>query len=791
MRVIKSISTRTFMLFFVLFGLSVILQAAPSDKKDTQKPIQIVGDIAFAPYTFINENGQPDGFFIELTKAVMHELKQPYTIKLEEWPKAMSQLKNKKIDFITGISHSESRDKLFKFGGSYVNITQNIIYRKDDEHIRTLSDLKNKKIIVETDAMSQYYLEKAGYGRHLYKVNDITIGFKLLSQGYYDALMCDYETAAYIIFHKGYGNLEMVDMQLTSRLYSYAGNSELQLSRIDWALQRLKANGTYSDIYNKWFNRYADFKWLQLIIISGISLILIAAFLWIFNIVLRRRVEKAHAMLDTKNKQLSIALHAGGIVVWGYDVQKDLLFNIECDYFPPQGVSPEKDLLNYHPDDRKLLYDSLHEAAKGNIPEKPICVRMSKVGTDEWLYAEKEFSAIKNKEGKVVTVIGTHKNVTEKHRMQALLEESVQRMGFAIKTANLVLWEYDVNTQQIKSYNEPLVDYNDSKMMFYERLLGSIHPDDVESTSKKFEGMNKQTEATFSFAMRLRYQPNEDWHYCMTIGSPFIRDSKTGKVLKYVGLRRDVTEMTLMNQKLEQEKVKAQEADRLKSAFLANMSHEIRTPLNAIVGFSGLLEDCEDPAVRSEYIKIINNNNNLLLQLINDILDLSKIESGILEIHRKEFDFSTAFNDLHHTFQARMGESEVKFLCDNPYDEFIVYSDYNRLIQIQTNFITNALKYTKKGYVKMSYRYEDEGLKLIVEDTGIGIAEEKKNRIFQRFEKLDKFAQGTGLGLSICKAIVDAANGKIGFDSVEGEGSTFWAWIPCKICRIVQKGKQT
>ena len=221
----------------------------------------------------------------------------------------------------------------------------------------------------------------------------------------------------------------------------------------------------------------------------------------------------------------------------------------------------------------------------------------------------------------------------------------------------------------------------------------------------------------------------------------------------------DVTERQHMIGELEKARSRAEQSDKLKSAFLANMSHEIRTPLNAIVGFSDLLMVTEDQEEKEEFIQIINANNELLLKLINDILDLSKIEAGSVELKYENFDLAVYFNELAASMHRRVVNPQVRLVPVNPYETCTVRLDKNRLAQILTNFVTNAIKYT---------------------DTGIGIPEDKKDKVFHRFEKLDEFAQGTGLGLSICKAIVEACRGEIGFESEFDKGSLFWAVLPCQ-----------
>ncbi len=227
-------------------------------------------------------------------------------------------------------------------------------------------------------------------------------------------------------------------------------------------------------------------------------------------------------------------------------------------------------------------------------------------------------------------------------------------------------------------------------------------------------------------------------------------------------------------------KEKAEESNRLKSAFLANMSHEIRTPLNAIVGFSALLAESDDAEEKHQYLSIINANNDLLLRLINDILDLSKIESGTMELKLSTFDMSVEFENYYTTFLQKCQYRNIQLLKHNPYKSCVITIDKNRMLQICMNYLNNALKYTAKGFIKMGYEYKNKGIVVFVQDTGIGVPENKKSLLFRRFQKIDDFAQGTGLGLSICKAIAEVMGGKVGFETEFGKGSIFWAWIPCE-----------
>lgn len=227
----------------------------------------------------------------------------------------------------------------------------------------------------------------------------------------------------------------------------------------------------------------------------------------------------------------------------------------------------------------------------------------------------------------------------------------------------------------------------------------------------------------------------------------------------------------------ELELIKAKEADRMKSAFLANMSHEIRTPLNAIVGFSSVLAETENPEEKTEYLSIINRNNALLLQLIDDLLDFSKIESGRMEYHFEEVDLKEICSEMYavHSLKIKKGV-EMNFNCEHP--SVLLHTDRQRVTQILSNLLTNAVKFTHEGAITLSYQQIPNGVLISVRDTGIGIPEKDLDTIFERFVKLDNYRQGTGLGLAICKMLVDRLGGKIGVDSEVGVGSVFWFILP-------------
>ena len=259
---------------------------------------------------------------------------------------------------------------------------------------------------------------------------------------------------------------------------------------------------------------------------------------------------------------------------------------------------------------------------------------------------------------------------------------------------------------------------------------------------------------------------------------PMMNDQ--GEIIGHEGIASDITRITKTESELAKETVLAEESLRMKSAFMASMTHELRTPLNAIIGFTSVMEALGDSPERSEYVRIIHNSTDMLQRLINDIIEASSISYGDFPIEPKETDFASDFDDICITLAQRVQNPNVEFQKDSPFDHFPTTIDIGRIQQVLTNFVTNAVKFTTQGHIRLGWKPKDNGLYLYCEDTGKGIPADKQSLIFEQFVKLDEFVQGTGMGLAICKSIAERCGGKIGVTS-EGEdkGSTFWLWVPC------------
>jgi len=393
--------------------------------------------------------------------------------------------------------------------------------------------------------------------------------------------------------------------------------------------------------------------------------------------------------------------------------------------------------------------------------------------------------------GNVMHYIVTARDVTDERHMYMELRQ--QNMALQVTTAdnrryeeemrtlmvnsNMYVWNLDLKTNII-SFSHTLGKAEFTRTL--EEHVDSLFDDEQEAARNIAKNLNN-IGITFNTVHHFKYTPIDKgpaWY--ATSGMP-ITDNE-GNVVALFGIVRDITTLMETQEKLKEETARAQNSGILKSTFLANMTHEIRTPLNAIVGFSDLLHMVSTTEERKEFIHIIRNNCDMLLRLINDIFEASTIDVKPLEIKPTEVNFAQEFKIICQSLAQRVQEPSVEFIIDNPYTSFVTLIDKGRMQQVITNFVTNAVKYTHKGHIRVGYRYANKGIYMYCEDTGSGIPKEKQKSVFDRFVKLNDFVQGTGLGLSICKSIAERSKGRIGVESEgEGHGSTFWIWVPCPI----------
>ena len=496
----------------------------------------------------------------------------------------------------------------------------------------------------------------------------------------------------------------------------------------------------------------------------------------------KKNLEMAKKAQDLIAKR-DLAMKVSNIVHWDFDVnsQKFESYNDPInDYVSDRLLTVSEYMDVIYPEDRSVFYDAMQSLIAGKNVTINFTCRIQTKYDETWQYCD--FMGVpfdQDENGDIIRYTGLRQNIPKIQQLNRELKERNYKIELSFKTVGMSYWGFDVKSLKFSAFNDPINDFYSEKTITPEDYLNATHPDDVVFVRKYMEHMFRGIDKDFNVKYRSKTKWDDEWQTLLVTGIQVERD-KEGHVTRYTGITINNTKWEKMIQQLKELKEKAELSDRLKSAFLANMSHEIRTPLNAIVGFSELMVTCDDPEEKKEYINIIQSNNELLLRLINDILDLSKIESGIIERRKENFNLAKVCNELFVTIQAKMTNPNVELRLDGPNSECWVLLDRNRLKQVWMNFLTNAVKCTKSGYIKMGYGIEREGLRIYVEDTGIGIPDDLHDKVFTRFEKLNEFSQGTGLGLTISRAIVEAAGGEVGFTSKLGVGSTFWAWLPLR-----------
>ena len=380
---------------------------------------------------------------------------------------------------------------------------------------------------------------------------------------------------------------------------------------------------------------------------------------------------------------------------------------------------------------------------------------------------------------------------TELVLTQQMLKSTTHKLSAALDAADMTPWKWDLRTGLLSCnvshdlyVTEEEVTHDGNLIIVpTSACFAKICGEDRERVRDAFERLaNGETQK-----MREEYRVGRQWlpspqqNEWVEVRAAVDERDANGKPLSLIGTSMTVTQRKEMEEALVQAKVKAEEANTLKSSFLANISHEIRTPLNAIVGFSSLLVSAERgiSEEKQEYINIIENNNTLLLQLISDVLDLSKIEAGTMESDYAPIDVHGLFIELEDTFRLRNKKSGICICYHRRTTECVVKADRNRLVQVMMNLMNNAVKFTGEGSIEFGFDVREDGfLHFYVTDTGCGIPEERLEEIFGNFVKLNSFVQGTGLGLTICRAIVERMGGKIGAVSRLGQGSTFWFTLP-------------
>lgn len=416
-------------------------------------------------------------------------------------------------------------------------------------------------------------------------------------------------------------------------------------------------------------------------------------------------------------------------------------------------------------------------------------------------YLEIHLHPIRDDKGELAYIALAVRNVTEERQMylQAKLNDiQIQKVNeeimhyeeelhYMMDTCDMRAWRASFKDRKLRFFKG--LDTLEKEVSFEEIVTHFVNPpeDLVNIFADPYTYYTHPTSHVVEAIPVFHQSDGMVWDQINSI--PVYDDN--GQLTGAFGLIRNISSMMEKQEQLKRETERANDSGRQKSVFLANMTHEIRTPLNAIVGFTDLLQAIDSPDDKREMIRVIHNNCDMLLRLINDILVISNMDANAMEIIPHDIDVSQSFEELAKTLAQRVQEPGVEFQKDNPYEVLLTRLDSDRINQVITNFVTNAVKYTHQGHIRVGYRLEErhdqQGLYAYCEDTGAGIPKDKHTAIFERFVKLNDYVQGTGLGLPICKAIVEKCGGEIGLESEVGQGSTFWFWIPVDVREVKEK----
>lgn len=402
--------------------------------------------------------------------------------------------------------------------------------------------------------------------------------------------------------------------------------------------------------------------------------------------------------------------------------------------------------------------------------------------TDTVKHLQVKGVALKNQKNEISGYLYIVYDDTENYRKAEETQYNLAKLKVAVNTGDSIIWECDVATEKLTvdySLTEELSFIKDCEPTCIQDFLGTLHPDDFDKVyNQQFKRLLKGEIDNYVSVYRRILNGKLYWFNSNVRTYKFNADGTPSKVVCYAS---NITKQ----RESENELIRVIEADKLKSAFLANMSHEIRTPLNAIVGFSDIIAETEDTDEKQEFLNIIHKNNELLLHLIDDILDFSRIEAGILTYHIAEADIKGICEEIYQSSTLKM-KPDVKLLFDKHLPSIWFRTDTQRIMQVISNFVNNAIKFTAQGSITIAYKEEQDNLFVSVSDTGIGIAEQDRVRIFERFIKINDFRQGTGLGLTISKTIIENLGGEIGVHSKKGSGSTFWFTLPLHADKAIQ-----
>ena len=807
-----------------LLPLSSVTANQLTERYTKKRPLIIVCDWDKAPYEFSNDEGEPAGSNIDVLSRMLDDIGIPYRFITKEWSNAIKTFERGDADLILANAH-RFKDNAKLYATQIINYNRlSVAMTTKSSNIITQKMLEQDGVVLKTgDYTGKYFATTDSATNSRIEFMSPKVALTGLLAGDCKYFVWGEEPLKWKIKKLNLEGIYLNEVGLpVSEVHIWGRDKEL-IERLDDHYSRLKQSGDLEQMLNKWFHPervQSETPPVTIYVILGI--LALAALLYLFN-----RLAKAHVKSATRNSTLLSemmykALQMGNFQVMEYDIANDRFTNCYgSTILPKEGMRLEEFTNRIHPNQRNEFEHKMEQLISGR-ERRFVLDKQWNAGTDQvphWLNFQGHAICEYDKSGKPSFIVNAIHDVTHEVEEDQATHNLLNKYESLTQIPVVAMAFYDANGFLI-SLNNPMKElcgisddspeskrFWESICMFDIPLFRNIYSKDCKDTltvSQHMEYPDMGIDRYITFSVRpLLNEKGDIANYICTCMD--VTDERN-MALSIKQIERQIKESSELTEeykqrlqqmhnicqgykealdkariRLEEETRLANDSVRLKSGFMASMTHELRTPLNAIVGFTGVLESLEASEERTEFIRIIRNSSDMLQRLIIDNIEASSLTVGPTNIQPTDVDFVSAFEDICLTLQQRVHDSGLTFLKDNPYEAFYTTIDIGRVQQVLTNFVTNAVKFTKQGHIRLGYRYEQHGLRLYCEDTGIGIPKDKQEHIFDRFVKLDEFTQGTGMGLAICKSIAERFGGKIGLESEgDGKGCTFWIWIPCE-----------
>ena len=751
------------------------------------------------PYSFLNDDGQPDGFNVELMRMLLDELKIPYVIKMKPNLEAFNDLRDGKSDLILGVA-TGFHDEYGLYGRNAVTLlTQSVVTPKGDTvTVRNFRDLAKNKVIVNDSSLCHHLMIDYGWGENAIPYTDIEEAIQKVSNEGVGQIVWNDLSLKWLMRKYQIDNLQITPVNMPHGEYKFMSNDQTLLDKLDSVYSVLDSSEKLTSLRNKWF--YPDRKdtgvpsWTWYI---TAFLCVLAAILLVYAVVYRLQSRKL--MRGIQGTQYYAMTKQTGRRSEREEVRQRYhsLFNIPMlgiMRFSADGVMAD---INQKACE---MFGCEHE----DVLAKRVTFReILNIGTEDikdmdgytctLKNCDIRCEVVRNEKGKVQGMIAVCQDISKKiadadekrllaEEIKAAEEEQMQHLAqidSVLKDGKIRMARYspDSHTMTILSGTKDV-----QMVLTQARCMTFVSEQSQRTALRVFSEMDQRTGKELQFDIRTNVSRHNEYplHLQFSLVPVYGKDST---VTEYFGLCQDITALKAIEDKMVQEMQTVQEIENTKTSFIKNMAQEIRVPVNAIVKSSQELQPQQDTESNNVSCQSILDNSNYLLHLIDNILYLSRLEAHMIEIVKEPTDFVSTFASCCTT-KAMVNEN-VRFITESPYEQLVVDIDAKNVCNIMERIIENAIQHTHQGYIRVRYDYIGWRLMITVEDTGDGISQEKLELI--NGETTESIRLNNGLGLPICKELLAQMGGYLDIESEEGLGTTVWITIPCKASAIRRK----